>query len=216
MRAALGSSHGHLHLHHVLLHGHLDLGVLGAEVHDGLLEVILLDACLREGLVGHLGLLNHHHDHHFHLVHFASSSCLLLHLHLLLGHLHHLLLGGLLQSLDVLHGLQLVDLGSFLSALVRLLKLTLLSHHDELLGLGVLHELLVSHLELLLVDAYDGDHLHQEFVTGLLFSHQHLSDDVGVEGHVLVFKGFSAEIDLLLALVFILFLDSRDNELEKL
>jgi len=199
------------------LHRHLHFRVFGAEVHHRFLEVFLFDLGLIEGFIGHLGLLDHHHDHHFHGILLAAHFGLLFHVLLLLGHVFHLVLGGLLQPLDVLHGLELVNFGRFFAAAgLGFLELTLLGHHDELLSLGVLHELAVSHLELLLVDSEEFNHLLEEIVGGVFFFHEHFSHDFCILIHVVGLQGDSAGINLNLARAFILLLDSSDNELKEL
>jgi hypothetical protein len=161
------------------LHGHLDFLVGLAEVHKRIFKIVLFDSSLCKLLVRHLGLLDHHHNHHFHGI-TLSHLLLLLHLGLLLLHGSHLFLGALFQFLDVLHGLSLGKSRSFGLTRLLLLKLTLLGHHDELLGSRVAHELLVSHLEFSLVDTNSlHDFLH-EILRSLLFMHEHLSNDVGV------------------------------------
>jgi hypothetical protein len=170
-----------------------------------------------EGIVRHLGLLSHHFDHHLHLVNGGSASGLGLHLGLLGLHLLHLALGGLFEFLDVLHGLELVDLGLSLGSVgIGFLELTLLGHHDELLSLGVLHQLAVSHLEVLLGDLENLNDLHEEFLRSLFFSHEHLTDDVLVSILVLGKSGLSALLDLELARFLILLLHSSDDELKEL
>ena len=73
--AALHLSHLQLHLHHELLHGFLDLGVvLSDEEHNGLLELVTLYALCGKERVFDLGLVDEHVDHHLHFVTLALSG----------------------------------------------------------------------------------------------------------------------------------------------
>ena len=197
--ATLHLCHLTLHLHHVLVHGFLDFGVLLSDkVHDRLLEIFIADAGLDEKRVFDLGLIYEHIDHHFLFV-IATLSGLALQVSLLLHGVH----GQLLGDLESSEGLRLLELRARLGRSQGFFtwQFTLLGGHDHLLVLRVLHHHLHSAGELLLARVRKNiNGLLHDNLAHLVLSHELISDDVAVFVPIFVLIVLASLIDSCLSL----------------